>query len=813
MRKINFQKDILPHLVAIAIFLALTLYFFKPALIDGKALVQGDIQQWKASATELIDYREVTGEEGLWTNSIFGGMPAYMISVEWGNQLIRFAHAVYTLGLPHPARILFATMLSFYIMLLCFKVRPYLAILGAIAFGCSSYNFIGFTAGHNARISAISFMPLIMGAIHLCFTKNKWLGGSLTALALAMQLRVNHIQMTYYLVFVIAIYGIIQLIYHYREGEIKHFLQRSSILIIAAILAVGTYFGEIYATYEYGGYSNRGKSELTQQTDSEKNEDGLSKSYAFAYSNGIWDPITLFIPNALGGSASLGPDSNVADGLRKTGANEAQVRQQLTGINSLMYWGKESPTTYYAGAIMIFLFAVGIAFVERKYVIWLIAVAILGIILSYGRNMEGFNNFLFDYLPGYNKFRSVTFTMMLPAFAIALLGMLGLEKLLATKLDQPSKKKLLIALGSTAGLALLLAVFAGAFGFRGVADNPQWPDWLKSALTADRKNVFRADAFRAFVFISLFAGTCYLYITKKLSKGVAFSLFIILVGLDIVLIGGRFIDNNRFQSFSAQQFDQELPGDQYIKQNKALGDRVIDLGPGIFYDARASAFNHSINGYHGARIRRFQELLDADIQNERLQMRQDYQSGSLDFSKYESMNMLNARFVMANPTSPQGITVNNQANGAAWFVQNVDQVDSPDDELAQTQLINTKTTAVIDRSKFEGLSSSYGANGTIALTEYHPGHWKYESTNPVKGFAVFSEIHYPKGFKVTIDGEPVDMLRANYILRALEVPAGQHVIEFNFVPGIYKTGTIIMQIFSVLVMLLLFASIYQSLKE
>lgn len=813
MRKINFQKDVLPHLVAVAIFLALTLYFFKPALLDGKALVQGDIEQWRASATEIIDYRDATGEEGLWTNSIFGGMPAYMISVEWGNQLIKFAHAVYTLGLPHPARILFATMLSFYIMLLCFKVRPYLAILGAIAFGCSSYNLIGFTAGHNARISAVSFMPLVIGAIHLCFTKNKWLGGSLTALALAMQLRVNHIQMTYYLVFVIVIYGIIQLFYHYREGNLKQFVQRGSLLIVAVILAIGTYFGEFYATYEYGTYSNRGKSELTQQTDNEKNEDGLSKSYAFAYSNGIWDPITLFLPNALGGSANLSADSHIADGLRQEGANEAQVRQQLQGINGLMYWGKESPTTYYAGAIMVFLFVVGIAFVERKYVIWLIAVAILGIVLSYGRNMEGLNYFLFDNLPGYNKFRSVTFTMTLPIFAIALLGMLGLEKLLEIKLDQQSKKKLLIALGTTAGLALLLAVFAGAFSFRGVVDNPQWPDWLKSALTADRKSVFRADAFRAFIFISLFAGVCYMYLTEKLSKGIAFTLLIILASLDVVLIGGRFIDSNRFQSVSVRQFDQKLPGDQLIQQNKALGDRVIDLGPNIFYTARASAFNHSINGYHGARIRRFQELLDADIQNERAQMRQDYQSGTLNFSNYETMNMLNARFVMANPSETQGIVINNQANGAAWFVQNVTQVDSPDDELAETQLINTKTTAVIDRSKFDGISSSYGANGTVKLTEYQPGYWKYESNNPVTGLAIFSEIHYPVGFEVTIDGEPVDMLRANYILRALEVPAGQHVIEFNFVPKIYKTGTVIMQIFSILVMLLFLGSVYKTLKQ
>ncbi len=812
MRKIHFKKDVLPHILAVALFLALTLFFFRPAFFDGQSLSQGDIEQWSASATELIDYRNETGQEGLWTNSIFGGMPAYMISVQWGNQLIKFTHAVYTLGLPHPARILFASMLSFYIMLLCFKVRPYLAILGAIAFGCSSYNLIGFTAGHNARISAVSFMPLVIGAIHLCLTRNKWLGGSLTALALAMQLRVNHIQMTYYLVFVIVIYGIIQLIYHYRAGKIKFFLQRSAILICAVILAIGTYFGEFYATYEYGKYSNRGKSELTQQTDDEKNQDGLSKSYAFRYSNGIWDPFTLFIPNALGGSASLGPDSNIAEGLRKAGATEAQVRQQLPSINGLLYWGKETATTYYAGAIMVFLFAVGVAFVDKKYVIWLIAVTILGIVLSYGRNMESINYLLFDYLPGYNKFRSVTFTMALPIFAISLLGMLGLEKLLEQKLDKTTKKKLLIALGSTAGLALLLAIFAGAFGFRGIADNPQWPDWLKGGIIEDRKSAFRIDAFRSFIFIVLFAGVYYLHAISKISKSIAFSLFALLVILDISLMGGRFMNESRFLNTS-EQSAQMLPGDQFIQQNKNLGDRVIDLGPNIFYDARASRFNHSINGYHGARIRRFQELLDAKLQDERFQMRQDFQSGALNFENYEIVNMLNGRFVMANPTSPQGIVVNNEANGAAWFVSDIKLVSSPDEELAQTQIINTNETAVIDQSKFSGIKNSYQNNGTIELTEYNPGYWKYESNNSGDGFAVFSEIHYPKGFKVTIDGQEVDMLRANYILRALEIPAGKHMIEFRFVPKIYTAGSAVMQVFSILTLLLFLISLYLTVKK
>ncbi len=813
MKKINIQQDVLPHIIAVTIFLLLTIIFFKPVFFDNQGLSQGDILQWEASATELIDYRESTGNEGLWTNSIFGGMPAYMISVKWGNQLIKSVHSIISLGLPHPTRVLFVSMISFYIMLLCFKVRPYLAIIGAVAFGCSSYNLIGFTAGHNARISAVSFMPLVVGAIHLCFTQNKWLGASLTALALALQLRVNHIQMTYYLAFVVIIYGLLMLISAYRDGTLKVFAQRLALLLLAAILAIGTYIGEFYATYEYGKYSNRGKSELTQQSNLEKNEDGLSKSYAFQYSNGIWDPITLFIPNALGGSANLGLDSNVATEFQKAGANQAQIAQQMPGISRIAYWGSETPTTYYAGAIMVFLFAIGIAFAERKYVIWLVTVVVLGILLSYGRNMESLNYFLFDHFPGYNKFRSVTFTMILPIFGIGLLGMLGLERIMQKTIDKAAQKKFIIALSCTAGLALLVTLFAGAFSFRGPLDNPEWPEWLKNGLPDDRKSLLRSDAFRSFLFIALFVGTYFLYSVQKLSKSITYVIFIALVVIDVAVIGKRFMMENSFTKAPSQQFFTELQGDQFISQNKALGDRLLDLSSPLFYDARAARHNNAINGYHGARIRRFQELLDIKIQSERQLMIQQLQAGNYNIAGYEITNMLNGKYIIADPNNAQGILVNDQANGAAWFVGQVVLVDSPDEELGQTQSINTKSTAVIDQSKFNGIKADYSTNGTIDLVDYHPGYWKYESTNSAAGMAVFSEIHYPKGFEVSIDGEAVDMLRANYILRALEVPAGNHTIEFKFVPSIYRTGSMIMKICSIFTVLLFAGSLYISLKE
>ena len=813
MKKINFSQDVLPHLIAIIIFLIVTVSFFNPVFFDNKSLAQSDIVQWEASAQELIDYRNQTGEEGLWTNSIFGGMPAYLISVKWGNQLIKYAHAIYSLGLPHPVRIIFASMLSFYIMLLCFRVNPYLALIGSIAFGLSSYNIIGLTAGHNARISAVSFMPLVMGGIHLCFTRNKYLGASLTALALAMQLRVNHLQITYYLAFIIGIYGLLQLIYAYKGGTIKEFSQRLGLLAAAAILAIGTFFGEFYATYEYGKYSNRGASELSQQVDAEMNEDGLSPTYAFQYSNGIWDPFTLFIPNALGGAETYSSDTETVQYLRSNGINNQQLSQLLSYDPRFRpYWGSESPTTYYAGAIMVFLFVLGCLLVERKYVIWLVAVAILGIMLSYGRNLDWFNNLMFDYFPGYNKFRSVTFTMVMPIFSISLLGMLGLQKLFEMKWEKATQKKFLIALGSTAGLALLLSIFAGVFSFRSSYDSQsQLPAELLRAFKADRKSLFTADAFRAFGFIAIFALAIYLERINYIKKTVLYLSLLAIGAAEIIIVSNRFISDSNYSNNYRSNAFAYTQADRYITQNEKPGDRVIDANGG-FYNGRASYHHHLVNGYHGARIRRYQELIDNAILSEFTTAVQEVNNGSIpDFSRTPMLNMLNTKFIIQ--PGAQDAMENPRALGSAWFVENLNYVSDADGEFNATKNLNTPAKVAIVNENEVPANLNLSTDGSISLTEYHPGYWKYTSSNSGDGFAVFSEIHYPKGFKVTIDGKEVDMLRANYILRALVIPAGDHTIEFSFEPKIYTIGSGIMQIMSIVVVLIFLGSVYISLKE
>ena len=809
MKKIVFHKDVLPHLVALAIFVILTLIFFKPAFFEQKSLAQSDIVQWRASAQELIEYRNETGEEGLWTNAIFGGMPAYLISVKWGNELIKTIHSIYALGLPHPVRIIFASMVSFYIMLLCFKVRPYLAILGAIAFGFSTYQIIGLTAGHNARISAVSFMPLVLGGVHLCFHRYKWLGAALTALALAMQLRVNHLQITYYLAFILLIYGAIHLYEAYKNGTLKVFGQRLLLLIIAAIMAIGTFFGEFYATYEYGKYSNRGATELSNQDNAEMNSDGLSKSYAFQYSNGIWDPFTLFIPNALGGNGPFPEDSKLADFLIQNGANNAQIQQYLRGVPT--YWGKETPTTYYAGAIMVFLFVLGCLLVERKYVVWAVLVALLGILLSYGRNFPAFNELMFDYFPGYNKFRSVTFTMVMPIFAICFLGMLGLESFLQQKWNKKTQKTLLIALGSTAGLAFFLWLFAGIFSFRSGID-AQLQQEVAEAVQASRKGLLKADSIRAAGFILVFGALLYLYHLQKVSETVLTLLLLFIGSIEVLTVSSRFIGENNYQRQSGAYQFKLSQADQAINNQKQPGDRVLDLTQ-QFYSAQAAYHHQLVNGYHGARIRRYQEIMDNGLIDEYATLRQSVQDGNVNFSDYPLLNMMNTKFLIINPSSANGVIVNDAANGAAWFVENLIAGESIDEVFERTlKLRDNKSAAVVYEQDLSDLPESISA-GQIELTDYHPGHWEYKSKNEGEGFAVFSEVFYPKGFQVSIDGEPAQMIAANYTLRGMVIPAGDHTITIDFEPKIYTTGVVVMRIFSFLILFAFLGAIYISLKR
>ncbi len=809
MKKIDFREDVLPHTLAVLVFLVVTIFFFNPVFFDNKIINQNDISQFLWGSKELRDYRAATGEEGLWASSMFSGMPAYLVNLDWSDGVIAGMKKVLSLFLPHPISNIFLSFVCYYIMLLTFRVRPSLAIAGALAFGLTSYMIIGLSAGHNSRIGAIAFMPLVMAGIHLAFTNKKILGLGVTAAGLALHLRESHAQITYYLIMIVAVYGLIQLMEAFREKQLPDFFKTLGLLACGAIIAAATYFGPLWAITELGRYSTRGKSELVT-TSANTAGSGLPKTYAFQYSNGILEPITAFIPNFFGGASS---NAFVSDQNSKTykalvQSGDQNMANQLAQYTS-SYWGEQPLSApYYAGAIIVFLFVLGIAVADKKYVWWLVPVTVLGIMLSWGSNFESFNYFVFDYLPGYNKFRSVTFVMVMVFFSMPLLGMLGLEKFLENGLTKEMKRKLIIAFGVTGGVCLFLILFAGMFSFSKSYEN-QLPSWFARALQADRESLMRSDAIRSLSFIAAIFILLFLNVPKKITMigFVAFLLFMIVI--DLAVVDARYFTKDNYQRKRDFANLTPWPADEVVLKDKS-NFRVANLRD--FYEAGTSNFHHSIAGYHGVRLKRYQELIDSCIMPEQERLINDAQQRQLDLSKFGVLNMLNTKYFLYGDKATDMI-VNSAANGNAWFVSSVIGVNSPNEELEKTSVINTKTEAVIDQTKFKIQPVHYDSASSIALKEGKPSYLKYESTSAVNGLGVFSEIYYPKGWSAFIDGKEVAILRVNYVLRALEIPAGNHQIEFKFEPKPYFIGDKITMASSWILLLVVIGSIGWSFKK
>jgi hypothetical protein len=798
MKKISFSQHILPHTVAIIVFLLVTVMFFSPIFFENKTIIQHDVAQSIAASKALVDFREKTGEEGLWAPNMFSGMPAYLITLQWDNTGINIIKRVLSLNLPHPVNNIFIAFISYYILLLAFRVRPYLALGGALAFGLSSFMMIGFSAGHNGRIGAMAFMPLVLAGIHLTFTNKRLLGAALTAAALGLHLRENHLQVTYYLLLIVLAYGLMQLIVAIQEKRIGDLVKNVGILIPAALLAVATYFGQLWGVAEYSEYSTRGKSELPA-TDSTA-ASGLNRDYVFNYSNGILEPMTLLVPNFYGGSSSdylfYDKESNTYQALANSG--NQQMANNLARY-STPYWGAQPlAAPYYAGAIIVFLFVVGIMFAERKYMWWLVSLSLFAIVLSWGKNFESFNYFIFDYLPGYNKFRSVTFALVITFLAMPLLGMLGMEKLLQREHTKEVKKKLLIAFGSTAGVCLILLLFGGMFSFL-TEQEALLPDWFTSALRADRKSLLQSDTFRSIAFITVVFILLYFNLQKKMSAAFVYGLIAFFIMIDLVVVDRRYFDKESYKRKREAAFVMTA-AEQQVAQDKAYY-RVFNVQG----DARPSYFFNSITGYHGAKLRRYEDLTEKGIYNNLQIYFQDAQQQTIDYAKYGIINMLNCKYIIFGESANE-VLVNYGASGPAWFIQKLEEVNSPKEELDKTLKIDTRTTAAIDVSKFKAPTIAFDSTSTIKLLENKPNYLKYEAESTTSSVAVFSEVYYP-GWIALIDGKETEVFRVNYILRALQVPEGKHTIEFKFEPKPYMVGNKVTMASSWIVLLLLLGSI------
>ena len=792
----DFRRDVLPHVLAIFLFLLLTITYFSPIFFEDKTLPQGDVLQFRGGAKEIIDYREQTGEEALWTNSMFSGMPAYLISTRYPGDLFRYVHQLFTLGLPPLAFNIFLTLVCAYVLFASMGMSVWLAIVGAIAMAFTSYNFVILEAGHNTKSIAIAYAPLVLAGLLYTYRRNIWIGAALFSLGLALHVRANHLQITYYLMLMVLIFGLIELVSAIRKKALGPFLQKSAVLVLGAVLALGVSFGRIYTTASYGQYSMRGGSEL-QAAETAGTASGLEHEYAFQYSYGISETMTLLIPEFYGGASGgrVDPGSATYQTFSQMGVPPGQLRDMRIPY----YWGDQPILggPVYVGAIVCFLFVLGLLVANKRLRYWLLGATVLSVLLAWGRNFPAFNNFIFDYLPGYNKFRAVSMTLVIAQWAMPLLAVVALYRVLRTADPKAMQRQVLIALGITGGICLLVALFAGSASFVGAMDErlaqAQYP---LGAIRADRESMMRGDAFRSLTFILLAGGLLYLYLRKTVSATVAVVGVGLLMLVDLWTVNKRYLSSDDFQHNVVQNFFQPTPVDQAILRDQDLHYRVFNA-PNPFSDARTSYFHKSIGGYHGAKLQRYQDVIEQHLAQ----------------GNTKVFDMLNTRYIITGQQE-QPVQRNPNALGNAWFVEQVKTVNTPDEELAALKDFDAATEAVVDVSKFQVPQTQFSAQGSsIKLTEYQPNYLKYEATAAQDGLVVFSEIYYPEGWNAYIDGNPVPHIRANYILRALPVPAGNHVIEFRFEPRQYAAGNTVSLVSSVLLLLALVGAVFYGVRR
>lgn len=820
MKKINFKQDVLPHLLAIGLFILLVAVYFEPAIVGKKTLKQSDATQWSGGANEISQFREKYKEEPLWTNSMFGGMPAYTISVIYSGELLDHVESASRAFFPYPISIIFVGLLCFYIMMLSFGVRPYLAIVGAVAFTFFSFTFISIEAGHNSKVRAMTLAPLVFAGIALAFRGKYLWGFVLAALGVAMQVRAGHYQITYYLALAVVVWAISEFVIALKEGKLKEFMTASALLIAAAGLGIATNAGRLMTLQEYTPLSMRGKTELTITDASKPKDGGLDRKYVFDWSNAKMETFTLMIPSFYGGSSGERYDkkSAVARALQQNGISQEQFPQ------APYYWGDQPFTSgpVYAGIIICFLFVLGLFIVENKYRYWLGIATLLSLMLTWGRNFESLNYFLFDHFPAYNKFRAVTMAIFIAQICLPLLAILALKKWSESTFSEDLQKKLLMSAGIVGGLCLLFALVPSIAGNFTSANDDQIranAPWLVSAIEEDRESMLRGDAFRGLMLVLVVAGVLWAMLKKMLTQTIAAVIITGLVVVDMWTVDKRYLNKDNFENKSdyANNFVAS-PADELILKDKSLNYRVLNL-QNPFTESRTSYFHSSLGGYSPAKVRRYQDLIENNLGQE-VQMiigtlnqpNQTYEGINAAIQQQKVIGMLNTKYFLAG-TEANAVIPNPYALGNAWFVAEAKAVSSPDEELAALKTINPAQTAIFDKNKFSVKEASFDTTGAkITLVSAKPNRLEYESDNAHAGLALFSEIYYGAGWKVTLDGQEASHFRANYILRAMEIPAGKHKIVFSFEPSSFTTGNKISLFASLAVILLVIGATVVSFR-
>ncbi len=898
-------KKYTPHIAAIIIFLSITVVYFGP-LWQGKVMKQHDLNTFAGMSKEIIDFRKSHNEEALWTNSMFGGMPAYQISVAHGENLLAYIDSyIFRLKLNRPADYVFLYMIGFFILMLILGVDPWLSILASVVYGFSSYYFIILGAGHNTKAHAIGYMAPTLAFVIYTFRNRKYLfGGIMFSLFMALELYSNHPQITYYLGFIVLFYGIAEFYGAIKDKEFLHFGKAIGTLVLGLILAIAVNSGNYWTTLEYSPYTIRGASELS--FDHHDKSSGLDREYATSWSYGKEETLTLMIPNAKGGG-SIPIGMYAKKSLKKA---DPKFQQNIASIGA--YWGSQPMTSgpVYVGAIVVFLFVLGLFLVKGRLKWALFAVTLLSIFLAWGHNLMWFTDFFFDYIPGYNKFRTVSMTLVIAELTMVVLAFITLNKIVKDpSILKDNMRFFYISLGLTAGLSLIFFLMPNLFDYLSDRDLAQLMDLqskypqqasiyqnLFDDLVNVRIDIFTSDAMRSFIFIILAAALLFVYSIKKFNKNIFLVAIAVLMLADMVSVDRRYINDSNYQKKAKAKIPyRATQANLQIMQDKDPNYRVFNTTVSTFNDASTSYYHKSIGGYHGAKLRRYQDVIEHHLSR----------------GNMEVLNMLNTKyFIVAGKNGAPQVQANPEALGNAWFVMNTLFVSNPDQEIIHIgraieisnlsdnsnlmvygrqmnnidtilftspisiksidgqyinldlsrlpirdgvtytignnpldttnnfidvssikggSLLSTKQfklkvifdfkarrTAVIDKKfkpYFDNNKFNYLPSARIDLTDYMPNHLTYISHAKDAQLAVFSEIYYDAGWNAYIDGAKTDYIRADYLLRAMLIPAGDHKIEWKFEPQSYFIGKKITFVSSLILIILVIGVILITVKS
>lgn len=818
------------HLVAILLFIGLVVVYFAPSVIDGKVMRQGDSMKFVGMVQEIADYNTETGDTSPWLGSMFSGMPAYQVGIPGTptNPLNYIPDVVKKID-PMGAGMVLAGLIAFYILMCVMGVNRWLAIAGAIAYALASYNIIIIEAGHISKAYAIAYMPLTIGGMFLLFKQRYLWGTALFTVGTALSIMEGHMQITYYLaLFCVFIY--LGFVYQeIKEKKVPELLKATGLLVVGALLAITPNAANLYSNYEMSKTSTRGTSELTLQQapgstyTQEAHSSGLDKEYAFQWSYGVKELLTLLVPDAYGGSSGGKLDSS-SELYKEYKKNGAQVGKELQAPT---YWGDKMFTSgpVYFGAIVCFLFVLGMFVIRNPMKWWLFAGAVFFIFLSLGRNFDLFNDFIFHHLPMYNKFRTPEMALVIPGLVFPLIAIWGLKEILAEKVDEKLLKKgFLWALGLTAIPCLILWLMPSMLlDFRSAYDaqfQGQVPDWFYPALLMDRASLASSDALRSLLFILLSAGLLFGFWKAKNKHVAAICVsvgLIVLMLADLWTVDRRYVNDNNFvreklhENFKASVADKEILKDQDPSY------RVLNLN-NPWQETYTSYYHKSIGGYHAAKLLRYQELIDNRLSAEYQEIIKSFQGAKALEDIYpalnaaHALNMLNMRYIIYSPEQPP--LQNPYAYGNAWFVKDVQMVENADAEMAALASLKPLETAVVDKrfaKDLEGFVPQKDSSATIVLESYKPNALTYKSKANSEQLAVFSEIYYQPGWKAFIDGKEVPHFRADWTLRAMRVPAGEHQIEFKFIPAGFNAATSIAYYGGLLILLLFIGAVAWSI--